>query len=364
MVAHDKAKTWSRRGFLSRVGGAGLAGVTGATLASCASDTGQSAAKGRSGSGEGGQYTCILDVTPYGKHAPWYVALEKGYWRSRGLDIRLVSAKGSGDAVTKLGTGGGEFCFADTSALIRGIANQGMRASVVCMYHYENLMSVQSLARAHIREPIDIVDKTMHVIPGEGTWLMLPALAETNGFDASKVDTVVGDITGIGPSITSGKVDGALTYATFFPTLQSAAREKGLQANIFLYSENGLDMYNNAINVMDDFAEDNPDVVSAFNAGFVEGVLYSVKNPSRATDIFLKHVPGLDHEVAQAQLEVAVRHLDTPWVRKHGFGSMSREKMQKTLDLVNQYFDLEKEITDADKVYTNSFVERGKVPEF
>src|SRR3989304_1664727 len=41
-----------------------------------------------------------------GDHAAYWVALEKGYYRARGLDVDLVNSKGSGDSIAKGDTGG------------------------------------------------------------------------------------------------------------------------------------------------------------------------------------------------------------------------------------------------------------------
>ena len=345
-----------RRGFVSLVGSLGVGAFAASALSACGSDsTATGGAKTR-------KYTTVLDVAPYGKHAPWYVALEKGYWKKRGLNIQIQSAQGSGDAVTKLAAGAGEFVFADTSALILAVGNKNLKAKLVSMYHYKNLMSAEYLESSGIKEPKDLMGTTQYVIPGEGSFLLLPALAQKNGFDASKVKTVTGTFPGTVPAVAGGKADGTLTYATVFPALEAAAKKSGDKSGMFLYADYGIDVYNNGIMVTDKFLADHPEDVKAYCDGFAEAVVYSVKNPEKAAEIFVKHVPGLDAGLAQAQLEVAIDHLMVPEVEEHGFGPMDPDKMTITLDLVNQYFDLKTPVTDINSIFSNAYVTKGQVP--
>ena len=347
----------SRRSLLTGAGGVGLGALLATGLTSCGTNDSASGGKGTK------NFTLILDVSPYGKHAPFYVALEKGYWSDRGLNIDIQAAKGSADAVTKVASKAGHFALADTSAVMLARGNSGLATREVCMYHYKNLMSIMSLEDNGIEAPEDIVGKTMHIIPGEGTYLMLPALAAANDFDESQVKTVTGEITSLVQAVISGQVDGALTYFTLFPALEAAAAAAGKKATYLLYADHGVDIYNNGIVVADEFADANPDTVKAFCAGFVEGVLDAVDDPEGATEIFVKAVPGTDRAVARAQLQVAIDHLNEPEVLDVGFGPMDEKKMQGTVDLVNEYFTLEEPITDPLLVYSNKFVEKGEIPQ-
>ena len=40
-----------------------------------------------------------LDFIPLGRHAPWYVALDKGYFKEEKLNVTILPTKGTADAV-------------------------------------------------------------------------------------------------------------------------------------------------------------------------------------------------------------------------------------------------------------------------
>jgi NitT/TauT family transport system substrate-binding protein len=344
----------SRRGFLAASGATVTAVGLGGLLSACGSD--------KASAGGGRKITAVLDVTPYGKHVPFYVGLSRGFWRDRDLDVSFQAGKGSGDAVSKVASGAGQFALADTSVVALARGNQNQPVMVTCMYHYKNLMSELTLEGNGITKPADLVGSTQHVTAGEGTFALLPALAQANGFDSKRVKTTVGEFTQIVPALLSGQVDGALTYYTLFPALQAAAEAQGMKASAFLYADHGIDVYNNGIVTTETFAEKNPEVVKAFNDGFVEAVQWTAKHPDEATEIFIKAVAGTNQKTARAQLQVALDHLNVAEVQKNGFGPMSLDKMKTTLEMVNEYFDLSKPVTDPTNIFTNEFVTPGKVP--
>lgn len=346
-----------RRELLAGVGAVGL----GLGLAACGGKT-SAGGNGKSGSSH---VTLVLDVTPYGKHSPFYVAKKKGMWEKRGLKVSIQSGKGSADAFNKVASGSGQFAFADISTAILGKANKGIGSKMVCMYHYKNLMAEIGLADAGVQRPQDFAGKKLQTTPGNSALLLLPALGEINHFDAKSVKTPYGEFSSIVPNIMGGNVDGALTYLTTYPALESAAQKAGgKKTSYVLYADYGLDIYNNGIIVTDDYLEKAPDQVKAFTAGFVEAVLYTVAHPDEAARIFGEMVPGISPEVVKAQQQIAINHLHVPEVEKHGFGPMSEAKMTKTLKLTNQYFKLKTPVKDISTIYTNDYVQKQKVPRF
>ena len=129
--------------------------------------------------------TFLLDIGAYGKHALFYPALDKGYFREAGLNVRFEAAKGSADNAVKVAAGTADFGFADTptSMLARGT---GAMVKQVLMVHYKAMNNVVSLASNAVRTPKDMVGKSFGATAGDAPRVALPALAKRNGFDASK----------------------------------------------------------------------------------------------------------------------------------------------------------------------------------
>jgi NitT/TauT family transport system substrate-binding protein len=361
-------RRWSRRRFLQVVG----AGVAASGLVACGptggsrptgnapgASTGQAPAGGQSGNLR--KATLLLDVTPYGKHAFFYVPLEKGWYREAGLDITIESAKGSADNVAKVGAKAVEFGFADTSAVIAARAG-GAAVRVTCMVHYKNLMAVMSFRnRGNITQLKDLEGKTVAALPGEAGRVVLPALGKINHFDPDKLNIINVDQTGKPAMLAAGQAVAVLDFYTAFPAYVAAARQVNDEALALLYADYGLDLYNNGIVVHDDLLRAEPDLVRRFHEAFVRGMVWTVENPDAANDIMLKYAPQLSKETARAQLQIAIDHLMVDEVRRNGCGPMSSDKMAFTLDTISQYQPLPRAV-NVDEVYTNDFVPKGQIP--
>jgi len=50
--------------------------------------------------------TFVTDFGFNGRHAYYYVALEKGYYKDAGINVKIVRGQGSGDAVKQVAAGG------------------------------------------------------------------------------------------------------------------------------------------------------------------------------------------------------------------------------------------------------------------
>ena len=59
----------------------------------------------------------ITDFGFNGRHAYFYVAREKGYYKAEGFDVNFVRGQGSADAIKKVAAGVATFGFADAGSL-------------------------------------------------------------------------------------------------------------------------------------------------------------------------------------------------------------------------------------------------------
>jgi ABC-type nitrate/sulfonate/bicarbonate transport system substrate-binding protein len=62
--------------------------------------------------------TLITDFGYNGRHAYFFDALEKGYYRDAGLEVKIVRGQGSMDAIRQVGAGNAIFGFADAGSHI------------------------------------------------------------------------------------------------------------------------------------------------------------------------------------------------------------------------------------------------------
>src|SRR2546428_4979823 len=100
------------------------------TLAMLATFAVLAAALGAPGAQSPQKVVFALNWFAVGDHAAYWVALEKGYYRARGLEVELQNSKGSGDSIAKVDTGRADIGLADAAVVIPRIA-QGARVKIV-----------------------------------------------------------------------------------------------------------------------------------------------------------------------------------------------------------------------------------------
>ena len=59
--------------------------------------------------------TFALNWFAVGDHAAYWVALDRGYYKTKGLDVEMQSSKGSGDSIAKVDTGRADIGLADSA---------------------------------------------------------------------------------------------------------------------------------------------------------------------------------------------------------------------------------------------------------
>src|SRR5512145_1551523 len=121
-----------------------------------------------------------LNWFPVGDHAAYWVALEKGYYRQRGLDVDMQNSKGSGDSIAKVDTGRADVGLADSAVVIAAVSRGG-KVKVVGMVFDKTPMNNWSRVDAPIRQPKELEGKTIGAPPGDGQRQVFPAFAKLHG---------------------------------------------------------------------------------------------------------------------------------------------------------------------------------------
>src|SRR5258708_11054733 len=62
--------------------------------------------------------TFSLDFRALGRHAAWYVALEKGYYKDAGLDVTIIPSQGTAQAIQSVESKAAQFAFSDVAGLV------------------------------------------------------------------------------------------------------------------------------------------------------------------------------------------------------------------------------------------------------
>jgi NitT/TauT family transport system substrate-binding protein len=130
--------------------------------------------------------TLRLDWLASGYHIPFFLALERGYYREQGIDLQIADGKGSTTTLQVVASGSDTFGAANLSTTALGIA-RGIPVVAVAGLIQKSPDSVISLAGAGISSPKDMEGKRGGFVPTSASDRIFPAFAKAAGVDLQKI---------------------------------------------------------------------------------------------------------------------------------------------------------------------------------
>ena len=205
--------------------------------------------------------TFVTDFGFNGRHAYYYVAFDKGYYKAAGLDVKIVRGQGSTDAVKQVASGTAQIGFADSSAVIFAKANDNIPIKLVAVIYAKPPHAIYVLKGSGITKPKDLEGKKLADTAFSAMPKMFGAYAKAAGIDASKVTWVVAGSDALPGMLALGRVDGIGQYTVGEPLLKKAAAPNDVVQPA--YSDVGLDYYASASSPMESTLQSNPDMAGA-----------------------------------------------------------------------------------------------------
>src|SRR5207247_685611 len=129
----------------------------------------------------------ITDFGFNGRHAYYYVALEKGYYKAEGLNVNILRGQGSIDAVKKVASGAADIGFADAGALVLARGNDAIPVKLLAIIYASPPHAIFTTADRGIKVPKDLEGKTLADSAFSAIPVIFKAYAQAANVDASKV---------------------------------------------------------------------------------------------------------------------------------------------------------------------------------
>jgi NitT/TauT family transport system substrate-binding protein len=304
------------------------------------------------------KFTFALNWFAVGDHAAYWVALDKGYYKAKGLDVTLENSKGSGDSIAKVDTGRADAGLADAAVVIASNA-RGTTVKTVGMVFDKTPLNIFSLKSQALTKPKDLEGKTLGAPPGDAQRQMFPAFAKLTGIDASKVSWVNIEPAAKIAAVAEKRMDGVGDYNTGLPLYEKAAG-KGNVA-LMQWADFGFDLYSMSIMASAKTMKERPQVLKDFLEASYMGWRDVMADPKAAMAIFKKRVPEIDVDVLTENMMIGLSLMKTKQYAEGGIGSIDDKRMCASVELVNTYMGLPKKV-DCKDVYSKDFYTRVNPP--
>jgi NitT/TauT family transport system substrate-binding protein len=298
-----------------------------------------------------------LDWKFEGPAAPYFVAIDKGYYKAEGLDVTIDSGPGSVAGIARVAAGTYPIGFFDINSLVRFL-DQTPDAPVIAVLMVYDIppFSIVSTTKSGINMPKDLEGKILGAPAADGAFAQWKAFVKETGIDASKVK-----INNVGfpvrePMLAKGDVDAitGFSFSSYFNMLQNGTAPNDVK--VMLMSDHGLVLYGNAVMVNKDFAKANPKVVAGFVKATIKGVQDTVKDPAAAIKSVMKRNDTGDEKIELDRLKMSLKdNIATKWVMANGFGGIDPARMDKSLDQIGVTYDY-KEKPKASAIFDSSYL--------
>jgi NitT/TauT family transport system substrate-binding protein len=298
-----------------------------------------------------------LDWRFEGPAAPYFVAIDKGYYKAEGLEVTIDPGTGSVEGINRVASGAYEMGFADINSLIKYRDNpRNLPVKAVMMVYDTPAFSIVTLKKTGIKAPKDLEGRILGAPAPDGAYAQWPIFVKANGIDAAKVK-----IENVGfpvrePMLAQGKVD-AITGFWFSSYMNLRANNVPAEDIVVLHMRDyGVDLYGNVIVANPDFMRFSPKAVAGFVKATIRGIQETLKDPEFAIDALMKRNPIAKREVELERLKLALaKNFVTPDVLKNGLGGVDEKRLEKSIGQIGLTFQYTGKPKAAD-VFTSQYL--------
>lgn len=287
-----------------------------------------------------------------------YIADDQGMFKKRGINVQISRGFGSLAAGQAIGNGQFDFGLVSASSTIVCAAT-GVPLVALATTNYEAFLGVLVRADSPIRTPKDLEGKKMGGVPSSVEFPLWKAFAKRANIDPSKVTIVQAD-----PRVVERTLVDKQTDANFCVASTSYAVAKGIGADTraILLSDYGLPFYSNNIVTRPEILARDPGLCKDVTEALLEALAFTLRDPDRALDIFLKKVPELTltaggREFARLGQGFMLSSVPRPESINNGLGYSDMGRVKEMTDLVMEYaVPPTAKRPDVDQLFTNRFV--------
>lgn len=288
-----------------------------------------------------------MGYIPNIQYAPFYMAVEKGYFKDAGIEVEFDYSFET-DGAALVGANQLQFALVSGEQVLLARA-QGLPVVYVVAWYQKYPVSIISMADKNIKGPLDLRGKKIG-LPGlfGANYVGLRALLYTAGIKESDVTLDSIGFTQV-EALAGGREEAVVGYAANEPVI---LRSKGYDINEIRVADY-VQLASNGLITNETTIAQNPELVRAFVAAFLHGLQDTITDPDDAYEVSKKYVENLTQTDPFVQKQVLGTSIEQWRAAVPGKSeSAAWENMQKVLLNMKMYT----EALDLNKAFTNDFL--------
>lgn len=273
----------------------------------------------------------VLDWYPNALHAFIYDAIEKGYYKEEGLDVKIQFPANDNDALALVAAGKSEIGLYYEHDVIQAVAEQGTKIRSIGAVVQSPLNIVLSLKDKNIKSPKDLVGKKIGYAGTVMSEALINTMMKDVGADTSDVDMI-----NVGfelmSSMTTDNVDATIGCLVNHEVPQ--LENEGYDVNYFMVSDYGIPNYYEGVFLANNkMIDEEPEVLEGFLRASEKGFHDFQDDPKGTLAILMdnqneENFP-LTQEVEEKSVQTLLPLMETKDAK---FLSQSKENWQENID--------------------------------
>ena len=269
------------------------------------------------------------------------VALEKGYFADRGLDVELLPGGPTANAIQEL---------------LGGTADVAVAYAPQIMYAANNKLPIISFAATFQKAPLTFFSlgeknitsikdwKGMRIGAAQSAVPQVMAILDYNGLKFEDITFVQAQV----PALMQDQVDVVAAWPTNTAALEPVTTHPG-GYNTQTIWDNGLQFQSNYLITTKATLDEKADLLTAYVEALDAGWGFAADNPGEAIEILVGYAPALRPEKERAALDVMIaEYIYTDETSEFGFANVSSDRWQQTLDTYIAIGEIDSAMTYAD----------------
>lgn len=295
--------------------------------------------------------TLRLNWLIYGFHTPFFLGVERGFYKAEGIELEIGEGKGSASAVQVIGAKGDTFGLADGASIINGVT-KGAPIKAVMGIMNTTPFAVIMREDANVKTIKDLEGKTIAATAGEAGLTIMPALFKANKLDESKINFLRVDGATKLVAALEGRAQGLLGGSENQPFL---LEQKGLKTTVLNYADYGVNTMGLAILVNNDTLKDKTKLVEGFIRATQKAFAAAEADPAASIAAGMKANPNMDKDLAMKQLNAGLKLTRSRSAPSAAFGQMQDSDWAMTVQLMKDYQELKTDLPTSG-FYTNQYL--------
>jgi NitT/TauT family transport system substrate-binding protein len=254
-----------------------------------------------------------LDRAVDGTAAPFFLAIDKGYFKEEGIEVVIEPASTPMDAITRLSLAGGatepthDMSIGDINPLIR-FRDQNPPTGIEAVFIVYDKPTYALIGRKSrgVQFVKDTEGRRLAAPAADPASQLWPLFAKLNAIDTSKITLMNVGLQVRVPMLVSGEVDALLghSFAAYVDL-----KDRGVQPDdlvVLLMADYGISLYGSAILASAKFQAEQPQAIRGFLRAYAKALRDTARKPEEAIDAVMKRMQGANRDVELERLKIVL----------------------------------------------------------